>query len=213
MALLDWTLNMDHSCATNVIYLDFARAFDEVSIKRLLLKFECFGVRWKLSQWIDAYLSNRYFCVGGSVLGPLLFLLYVGDLPSHLSTTIATFADDTKLYANPLTDYNQLGTWSLFLLDKNNPKLIYKIAGSKLSPVSHQRDFGVTISVDLKWEKHITSVVKTANNLIHLIKHYFWNPNPCTVSKLHPTYTQHYLDNTFGLTEFLICGMIYQRRQ
>ena len=62
--LSDWTLNMDHSCATNVIYLDFARAFDEVSIKRLLLKFECFGVRWKLSQWIDAYLSNRYFCVG-----------------------------------------------------------------------------------------------------------------------------------------------------
>ena len=79
-------------------------------------------------------------------------------------------------------------------LGKSNPKFIYKIAGPKLPPADHQRDLGVLISVDLKWEKHITTVVKKANILIHLIKHSFWNLNPCTVSKLHRTYIRAILE-------------------
>ena len=123
--LNDWTLNIDHNCPTDVIYIDLARVFDKVHIKRLLLKLEHFGVREELLQWIDTYLSNRYFCdrmdnslsesqpvlsgvPQGFVLSPLLFLLCVGDIHSHFSTIIEMFADDTKLYANPLTDYNQL---------------------------------------------------------------------------------------------------------
>ena len=61
--LSDWNLNMDHNCTTDIIYLDFARAFNKVPVKRLLLKFEHFGVRGKLLRWIDAYLSKRYFFV------------------------------------------------------------------------------------------------------------------------------------------------------
>ena len=229
--LNDWTRSVDLNLPVDVLYLDFARAFDKVPINRLLFKLEHLGIRGKLLRWFENYLTNRYFCVRvgdslsgnvkvlggvpqGSVLGPLLFLLYVADLPTHLSSTVSMFADDTKLYANPLTNYDHLtkdlqalnawcSEWLLPLncdkytvlhLGKNNPMLSYNIAGVPLTVVDYHNDLGIIISSDLKWERHIVSITKKANSMLFLISRSFCNPTPSTAAKLIRMYVRPILE-------------------
>ena len=99
----------------DVLYLDFSKAFDSVDINVLLAKLKRYGIGGKLHQWISAWILGRQQCVmvdgvrspwvevlsgvaQGSVLGPLLFLIYILDLESVLDGSMClTFADDTKL--------------------------------------------------------------------------------------------------------------------
>ena len=98
-----------------IIYLDYAKAFDTVPHRRMLAKFYGYGVRGTLLGWVKSFLTDRkqQVTVGqghsewgdvisgvpqGSVLGPILFVIYVNDMPSIVNSNIKTFADDTKLY-------------------------------------------------------------------------------------------------------------------
>ena len=112
----DVTNSLDSKLCTDVVYLDFAKAFDSVSHRRLLVKLKSYGVHAPVLTWIASFLSNRMQCVQvnsvnstwknvdigvpqGSVLGPLLFLVYIDDLDDVvLCAKILKFADDTKLY-------------------------------------------------------------------------------------------------------------------
>ena len=108
-----WAKNLDERSSTDVIFLDFEKAFDSVPHDRL--KLDQYGISGELLTWFSNFLTNRYQRVvlegchsdlvlvrsgvpQGSILGPLLFLLYVNDIPDHLSSTTAMFADDTLLY-------------------------------------------------------------------------------------------------------------------
>ena len=100
---------------TDVIYLDFAKAFDKVDHQILLKKLHGYGVRGKLLTWLNCYLSNRQQTVvidgkhsepakvisgvpQGTVLGPILFIIYLNDLQSCIKhSVISSFADDTRL--------------------------------------------------------------------------------------------------------------------
>ena len=110
----DWTQTYDLSESTDVIYLDFAKAFDTVAHMRLLAKLDHCGVRGHLLIWISSFLTNRRQMVvlrngisdwipmtsgvpQGSILGPLFFLVFVNDLPSIAVSTAKLFTDDTKL--------------------------------------------------------------------------------------------------------------------
>ena len=100
---------------TDVIIIDFSKAFDKVGHNRLLLKLDHYGVRGKTNRWISIFLKARKQTVvldgekseeadvlsgvpQGSVLGPCLFLFYINDIPDNLRSPVRLFADDTIVY-------------------------------------------------------------------------------------------------------------------
>ena len=99
----------------DAICFDFAKAFDSVPHQRLLSKLSAYGIDGHLFRWIQSFLLNRqqvvkvngtesYSCdvksgvPQGSVLGPLLFVIYINDLPECISSNSYLFADDTKIF-------------------------------------------------------------------------------------------------------------------
>ena len=129
--------NMKDGMQTDVLIMDFSKAFDKVSHNHLLEKLKFYGIRGKTNTWIRDFLSNRRQVVvvegeksyeaevksgvpQGSVLGPSLFLFYINDIEDNMESTVRLFADDTIVYlavsstqdAETLqNDLNKLGNW------------------------------------------------------------------------------------------------------
>jgi len=110
-----FTHHLDNGHPIDVIYLDFQKAFDSVPHQRLLQKFSSFEVHGKILMWIKDFLSNREQQVvlnghishsipetsgvlQGSVLGPILFTMFVNDIPSIVLRPVYLFADDFKVF-------------------------------------------------------------------------------------------------------------------
>ena len=163
------------------------------------MKLQAYGIKGKLLNWIQAFLTNRKQQViingfqsdesslassvpQGSVLGPLLFLIYVNDIPGTIDSSSLLFADDTKLF-RPITDYHRfqqlqddiliLEQWSklwqlnfntkksfIMHLGRNNPKYTYCIGGDQLHSVKEHKDLGVLMNSDLKFHSHMSIVAK-----------------------------------------------------
>ena len=111
----DWASSRDKSTPTDVIFLDFIQVFHSVLHERLLLKLKGYGIEGSLLQWFRIFLTNRQqrLVLGstfsswtrvrsgvpqGTILGSILFLIYVNDVSSNISSSIKMFADDTKVY-------------------------------------------------------------------------------------------------------------------
>ena len=111
----DLTTNLEMGKQTDLLILDFSKAFDKVSHSLLLHKLQHYGIRGQTNNWIRAFLADRTQVVvvdgaessvgrvesgvpQGSVLGPSLFLFYINDLPDNLHSTVRLFADDTIVY-------------------------------------------------------------------------------------------------------------------
>ena len=106
---------VDDGSPVDVIYLDLQKAFDNVPNQRLILKLKSHGMGHSLINWIEQWLTDRRqrVVVGGevsswksvlsglpqgSVLGPILFLVYINDLEEGVIRKVLKFADDTKLF-------------------------------------------------------------------------------------------------------------------
>jgi len=115
LAIDDWARTLDRGHETDIAIFDFSKAFDSVPHRRLMTKLDYYGIRGNTQQWITSFLSDRSQCVlingtcspplpvisgvpQGTVLGPLLFLLYINDITDNVSCEIRLFADDCILY-------------------------------------------------------------------------------------------------------------------
>ena len=227
-----WTRSLDKKVPVDVLYFDFAKAFDRVPHRRLIQKLDHFGIRGGLLAWISSFLSNRTFSVKvgdshsskrpvlsgvpqGTVLGPILFLVFIADLARLLKSNFALYADDLKIFGNPTINFNLLyedlaviSKWSsdwLLPLNTNkcavlhlgprNPRLQYAIDGVPITPVDAQNDLGVIISTNLSWSEHILSVTRRANRLLYMIKKTFPGCSLQTYVRLYSTYVRPILEH------------------
>ena len=206
------TLNNRSQC--DVILLDFSKAFDRVSHRHLILKLEHYGIRNSVLEWISAFLSHRtqqVVCGGcysdpaevlsgvpqGTVLGPLLFLLYINDIPGQLTSACRLYADDCILYRQIETqadasslqnDLEVLEEWEkiwkmklnidkcmvLSVTLKSNPITShYILHNQQLTPVHSAKYLGVTIDSKLSFNDHVDSTCKKANSALAFLRRNF----------------------------------------
>ena len=171
----------------------------------MLLKLSQFGIRGSTLHWIRSFLNNRTQCVvvngsrsstisvssgvpQGSVLGPLLFLAYINDLPTQVKSRVRLFADDTAIYLAVTqekqsqtlqTDLHTLELWERkwdmefnptkcqvihITRSKNIIPTSYYLHNTKLEATKSAKYLGVTISDNLSWNTHINNITKTANS-------------------------------------------------
>ena len=190
---------------TDAVLLDFSKAFDKVPHHRLALKLQHYGVRGKTLESIRSFLADRTQQVvvegetsrpanvssgvpQGTVLGPLLFLVYINDLPLRVNSTSRLFADDCMLYrtinseADTKTlqeDLDNLQGWERDWMMSFNPdkceviritnkrRIInsqYTIHGQQLQETNQAKYLGVTIDNKLTWGPHINAMTKKAKN-------------------------------------------------
>ena len=119
----DWSSSRNNSKITDVVFLDLSKAFDSVPHECLLLKLKKYGIDGSLLLWFRQFLTNRQQRVGihgtyskwsavtsgvpqGTILGPILFLIYVNDIPNIVKSSVKLFADDTKIYRELIHDSN-----------------------------------------------------------------------------------------------------------
>ena len=139
IAFIDLSRQMESGVQSDVIVMDFSKAFDKVSHNKLCHKLHHYGIGGTTNRWIQNFLEGRTQCVvlegassnkvpvlsgvpQGSVLGPSLFLFYINDLPEGLTSTVRLFADDTILYLGMRgrrgskalqSDLDKLAAWEL----------------------------------------------------------------------------------------------------
>ena len=225
--------SIDNHKEVDVVYVDFKKAFDKVPHKRLMIKLRSFGISGSIYNWIENWLMNRKQRVvlngfssdwkevtsgvpQGSVLGPLLFIIFVNDIDQSVTSNLLKFADDAKLFRQVSDqsdvdalreDLRNLYQWSedwqmLFNIDKckvmhfgcKNSQQQYSIAGSILSVVEEEKDLGVLIRNDLKVSQQCSKVVKTANQILGMIKRSFQNKSKDIMLLLYKSLVRPHLE-------------------
>ena len=189
------------------VFLDLSKAFDKVWHKGLLYKLELCGITGNLLDWLKSYLSGRKQKVvlngasssvlelhagvpQGSVLGPLLFLIYINDISANLESDVYLFADDTSIFKKVNYDINSAATtinddlekirkWSdNWLVSINPEKTVSMLFSSRRQPskipvmllgqsiissVDTHKHLGVHLSTNLSWGNHMCITIAKAN--------------------------------------------------
>ena len=229
------TTVVDEGGGYDVIYLDFSKAFDKVPITRLLKKVWAHGIRGRAHAWIRDWLTGRKQRVvlngrfsswedvlsgvpQGSVLGPLLFLIFINDLDTAAAKAdlIKKFADDTKLgkRVENEDDRKELqedldsvmewaNTWGMaFNVDKckvmhmgrSNRRYQYTMGGKPLKVTEEEKDIGVYITSNLKPSTQCAAAARTAQAVLGQITRAFHYRDRHTFVKLYQQYVRPHLE-------------------
>ena len=199
---------LDSGEPVDVIYLDFQKAFDTVPHKRLIARLEEIGIKGKLLNWIKEWLKGRKQRVvingkasqwievdsgvpQGSILGPLLFIIFINGIDEGIMSDILKFADDTKIFGKAGTkesvnklraDLQALLNWSekwqmkfntekckVMHIGVNNLKEEYFMGCKKLEEIMEERDLGVIVSSNFKVSKQCIKAARKGNQILGLI--------------------------------------------
>ena len=204
--------SLDKGLSSHAVFLDFSKAFDSVPHQRLLLKLKHIGIRGRNLKWIEAFLTDREQRViiqgqssnwvkvtsgvpQGTVLGPLLFLIYINDLANAIRhSSIRLFADDCVLFkaVRSASDCEELqedlgniqswcAKWQLRLNPakckamnvtnkRNTIPCHYQIDAAVIEEVDSYKYLGVTVDNKLKWNHHVKATVARANGTLSLLR-------------------------------------------
>ena len=231
----DWAKSRNLSIPTDVIFLDLAKAFDSVPHERLLLKLKTNGIDGSLLNWLRHFLVGRKQRVvvrgscsdwsrvtsgtpQGTILGPLLFLLYINDITECISSTVKLYADDTKIYreiSDPIIDcqllqddLNNLSEWarkwqlrfnagkceSMRITHYRDKSETNYFLEKPLKDGDHFKDLGVTITRDLSWGNHIGITVNKANKVLGSLKRSAGTANTNVFSMLYKSLVRPILE-------------------
>ena len=218
------------SCESQLILTlhDLTSNFDSVPHQRLLLKLASYGICGQTLTWIKSFLTDRTqtTVIGGcqsevcsvtsgvpqgSVLGPLLFLVYINDLPDNISSQIRLFADDCIIYLGLSSSkspeqlqsdldsrssraekwqmrFNCSKCYSMHLTrNKSAVVTTYFLNGQALERTDAHPYLGVTISSDLRLNNHCDFVVKKSSKTLNFISRNFYHCTRETKAKLYPS--------------------------
>jgi len=230
---------IDNGWSVLVVFLDFAKAFDKVCHAPLCAKIAAYGFDECMVNWIRDFLSDRKQPVAigqhvadwrdvtsgvpqGSVLGPLLFVIYINDMPDEVNHIIKMFADDSKLIATIRSatdlevlrqDLDALSDWStawsmFFNVEKCKVMEFNKSGHSKLSGTelrmgesrsvlnftSSEKDLGVALSSNLKFSSHIRAQANKAVAILGQLRRTFRFWTDTTFRTLYCAYVRPHLE-------------------
>ena len=204
---------VDDGKEIRVIFCDISKAFDRVWHRGLLFKLRRMGVCGSLLQWFENYLNDRVQRVvvegsassyteikagvpQGSILGPLMFLIYINDIVNDLGCNIRLFADDTSLYvivddpasASDLVDsdlqtiHNWAQNWLVTFNPQKSEELIIsrktvfvdhtvaKMNNVEVKRVEEHKHLGLTLNKTCTWKNHILDITSKAWKRIHILQ-------------------------------------------
>ena len=227
------TDSCDQGIPVDQVFLDLQKAFDKVPHQRLLYKINKMGISGEVYGWIRSFLEDRHQRVGvnqayskwtnvksgvpqGSVLGPLLFIMYINDMPNNIGACCSIFADDTKVSQNIYTEEDALklqrdlkkleewtDTWKLSFnatkckvihFGSKNKNYDYFMKGQQLEKVETEKDLGAVVSFDLKVEPNVLHHVTKANKMVGLIRRTFSFLNKDMFLALYKAYVRPHLE-------------------
>ena len=207
----DLASNLSVGKQIDTAVMDFSKAFDKVSHARLIYKLGWYGIRGSALAWIKEFLAGRTQKVvldgeespsspvisgvpQGSVLGPILFLVFINDLPDSIKSTVRLFADDTIAYrvvasnedcARLQKDLDEMVEWErrwgmefnpdkceiLRVTRRKSPiSFPYSLKGHTLNVAPSTKYLGVEIQSGLQWNNHINTIANKANRTLGFIK-------------------------------------------
>ena len=176
-------------------FCDISKAFDRVWHRGLLFKLRRIGITGPLLQWFQSYLENRYQrvaiegCVSdyqnvqagvpqGSILGPLLFLIYINDIVIDINSNIRLFEDDTSLeiihqWAQSwLVNFNPNTTEQMIISRKAVPRRHPNLEMNNvdIQKVNSHKHFGLIINKTCSWYEHILDITTKAWKRINILR-------------------------------------------
>ena len=209
--LNDFLQEHDKGHQVDVAILDFSKAFDTVPHDKLLHKLHLYGIQGNIHTWLTNFLTTRMMRTivegeksretsvdsgvpQGTVLGPIMFLCHINDLPDCVNSSVRLFADDCLLYRTIKiqTDLKNLEQWAndwgmrfnakkcyIMSINQKSSKF-YELNNHILQEVQDNPYLGLQISNDLKWGIHINNVCNKANATLGFIRRNLRNvPEPC----------------------------------
>ena len=227
---------MDHGQFSCIVFCDISKAFDRVWHSGLLFKLRVHGFSDSLLTWFNSYLRNRkqkvviqsaesnYLPLSagvpqGSVLGPLLFLIYVNDITDSLLSLTRLYADDSSLCYSAtslkdiegiinqdlksvsswakqwLVDFNPNKTEAVIFSNKKDfdvPRLLF--GNTLIKVVDHHKHLGLTLSSTGQWSNHINDILESASKILQIMRRLQFTLTRAALNQIYLSYVRLILE-------------------